>query len=110
MRPPRYWDQPHDQVTLRLEPGGNDNNLSDNNNITGFLANAPTPVKFDFVTFRLDHNLTQKAHFFGKYLYSRNLQVTSTQISAITGKPVVATTGNDLRGDGVIGALDYAFN
>ena len=93
-----------------LNPGGNDNNLSDNNNITGFLANAPTPVKFDFVTFRLDHNLTQKAHFFGKYLYSRNLQVTSTQISAITGKPVVATTGNDLRGDGIIGALDYAFN
>lgn len=93
-----------------LNPGGNDNNLSDNNNITGFLANAQTPVIFDFVTFRLDHNFTQKAHFFGKYLYSRNLQVTSNQIEAITGKPVIATSGNDLRGDGVIGALDYAFN
>jgi hypothetical protein len=49
-------------------------------------------------------------HFFGRYIYSRNLQITPTQIAALAGKPTIATTGNDTRGDGVIGALDYTFN
>jgi len=49
-------------------------------------------------------------HFFGRYIYSRNLQITPTQIAALAGKPTIATTGNDTRGDGVIGALNYAFN
>ena len=95
-----------------LNPAGNSSSVAgiDGNNTTGFLANASTPIKYDFVTFRLDHTFSPKAHFFGKYIYSRNLQTTPNQIEAITGKPVVATTGNDLRGDGVIGALDYAFN
>jgi Carboxypeptidase regulatory-like domain len=95
-----------------LNPAGNDPSLPgvDGTNTNGFLTNATTPIKQDFITFRLDHNFTDKMHFFGKYLYSRNLQVTPNQIEAIAGKPVIATTGNDLRGDGAIGALDYAFN
>lgn len=100
------------KALFALEPAGNDASLGgvDGNNTTGFLANASTPIKYDFTTFRLDHNFTQKMHFFGKYIYSRNLQTTPTQIEAITGKPVAATTGSDIRGDGAIGALDYAFN
>jgi hypothetical protein len=95
-----------------LNPAGNDPSLNgaDKNNTDGFLASATTPIKQDYVTFRLDHNFTQKMHFFGRYLYSRNLQVTPNQIEAITGKPVIAETGNFTRGDGAIGALDYAFN
>jgi hypothetical protein len=48
-------------------------------------------------------------HFFGKYLYSRDLQVTSNQEDIIGGK-ALAESGNFTRGDGVIAALDYAFN
>jgi Carboxypeptidase regulatory-like domain len=100
------------QAIYNLNPAGNDASLPgvDGNNTTGFLTSASTPIKYDFVTFRLDHNFSQKMHFFGKYIYSRNLQTTPNQIEAISGKPVAATTGNDLRGDGAIGALDYAFN
>ena len=94
-----------------LNPAGNDASLPgvDRNNTTGFLASAQTPVKDDYVTFRLDHNFTDKMHFFGRYIYSRNLNVTKTQIDTLNGK-TVATSGNDTRGDGAIGALDYAFN
>jgi hypothetical protein len=95
-----------------LNPAGNDTSVNgvDTNNTNGFRSTATTPILQDYITLRLDHNFTEKMHFFGRYIYSRNLQVTPNQIEAIAGKPVLATTGNDLRGDGVIGALDYAFN
>ena len=99
------------QALYQLDPAGNNASLPgvDGNNATGFVASASTPVKDDYVTFRLDHNLTQKAHFFGRYIYSRALTTTSTQIDTLNGK-TIATSGNDTRGDGAIGALDYAFN
>jgi hypothetical protein len=99
------------QALYNLNPVGNDPSLPnvDGNNTTGFVANAATPVKDDYVTFRLDQNITDKAHFFGRYLYSRALNVTPNQIDTLNNN-TVATTGNDTRGDGAIGALDYAFN
>lgn len=99
------------QALYNLNPAGNDPSLPnvDGNNTTGFVANAATPVKDDYVTFRLDQNITEKAHFFGRYIYSRALQVTPNQIDTLGGT-TIATTGNDTRGDGAIGALDYAFN
>jgi hypothetical protein len=99
------------QTLYNLNPAGNDPSLPnvDGNNTTGFVANAATPVKDDYVTFRLDHNFSDKAHFFGRYLYSRALNVTPLQINTLNNN-TVATTGNDTRGDGAIGALDYAFN
>jgi hypothetical protein len=99
------------QALFALEPAGNDTTVGgvDNNNTTGFRGTPTTPQKNDFITFRLDHNFTQKMHFFGKYLYSRNLQTTANQESILGGK-AVAETGSFVRGDGVIGALDYAFN
>ena len=99
------------QALYNLNPAGNDPSLPgvDGNNTTGFVANAATPVKDDYVTFRLDHNFSDKAHFFGRYLYSRALNVTPLQINTLNND-TIATTGNDTRGDGAIGALDYAFN
>src|SRR5580658_430982 len=99
------------QALYNLNPAGNDPSLPgvDGNNTTGFVANAATPVKDDYVTFRLDQNIGDKAHFFGRYLYSRARNVTPTQIDTLNNT-TIATTGNDTRGDGAIGALDYAFN
>jgi len=100
------------QALYNLNPEGTDPTVPgvDGNNTLGLRTTVTTPIKQDSVTFRLDHSFTQKMHFFGRYLYSRNLQTTPIQIAALAGKPAVATTGNDTRGDGVIGALDYAFN
>jgi hypothetical protein len=99
------------QKLYNLNPAGNDPSLPgvDGNNTTGFVADAATPVKDDYVTFRLDQNIGDKAHFFGRYLYSRALNVTPNQIDTL-GSTTIATSGNDTRGDGAIGALDYAFN
>jgi Carboxypeptidase regulatory-like domain len=99
------------QALYKLDPAGNDASLPgvDGNNTTGFVASASTPVKDDYVTFRLDHNFTEKMHFFGRYIYSRALNVTPTQIDTL-GNKTIATTGNFTRGDGAIGALDYAFS
>jgi len=100
------------QALYKLNPEGTDPSVAgaDGNNTLGLRTSVTTPIKQDYVTFRLDHGFTDKMHFFGRYLYSRNLQVTSSQISALAGKPALAATGNFTRGDGVIGALDYAFN
>jgi hypothetical protein len=102
------------QALYNLNPAGNSATVPattgtvDGNNTTGFVTTVGTPVKNDFITFRLDHNITQKMHFFGRYLYSRNLQVTPAQINTVSGN-AIATSGNDSRGDGAIGSLDYAF-
>ena len=100
------------QALYKLNPDGTDPSVNgaDGNNTLGLRTSVTTPIKQDYVTFRLDHNFTDKMHFFGRYIYSRNLQVTPLQIAALAGKTAVATTGNDTRGDGIIGALDYAFN
>jgi hypothetical protein len=100
------------QALYKLNPPGNDTtvNGADVNNITGFRASAAAPQKNDFVTFRLDHNFTDRLHFFGKYLYSRALGFPSNPQIDTLGKSAVVTGHNDLRGDGAIGALDYQIN
>lgn len=100
------------QALYKLNPEGNDPTVSgaDGNNTDGLRTSVTTPIKQDYVTFRLDHNFSDKLHFFGRYIYSRNLQVTSNQISALAGQPAIADTGNDTRGDGAIGSLAYTFN
>jgi Carboxypeptidase regulatory-like domain len=99
------------QALYNLNPAGNDSSVpgADGANTDGFRATASTPIKQDYVTFRLDHTFSDRAHFFGRYIYSRNLQVTPNQIDTLGGK-TIATSGNDLRGDGAIGSFDYAFN
>lgn len=100
------------QALYKLNPPGNDTTVTgaDVNNITGFRASAAAPQKNDFVTFRLDHNFTDRLHFFGKYLYSRALGFPSNPQIDTLGKSTVVTGHNDLRGDGAIGALDYQIN
>jgi hypothetical protein len=97
------------QALYKLNPTGNDTTVvgSDVNNITGFRASAAAPRKNDFITFRLDHNFTERLHFFGKYLYSRSLSFPSNPQIDTLGNAVVVTGHNNLRGDGAIGALDY---
>ena len=94
-----------------LDPSGTDPTVPgvDGVNTIGFRGTPTTPQKNDFITFRLDHNLSQKAHFFGKYIYSRALAVTSNQEN-ILGGTAIAESGNNTRGDGAIGALEYSFN
>ena len=92
-----------------LEPGGNDSTQGDGNNTTGFRGTPTTPQKNDFIFFRLDHNFTQKMHFFGDYAYARSLQTTANQ-EDISGGKAIAESGAQNRGDSAIGALEYAFN
>ena len=101
------------QALYNLNPEGNNASLPgvDPGNTTGFTSSAPLPVKDDYVTFRLDHNFSDKAHFFGRYIYSRALgpNPNATQIDTLNGKTSIVS-GQDIRGDGAIGAFDYAFN
>lgn len=94
-----------------LEPAGNSTNVAniDKNNTTGFVGTPTTPQKNDFIFFRLDHNFTQKMHFFGNYAYARSVQTTSNQEDIIGGK-AIAESGAQNRGDTAIGALEYTFN
>lgn len=92
-----------------LEPAGNDSTQGDGNNTTGFRGTPTTPQKNDFIFFRLDHNFTQKMHFFGDYAYARSLQTTANQ-EDISGGKAIAESGAQNRGDSAIGALEYAFN
>src|SRR5690349_24014041 len=64
------------------------------------IRRPPRSTLFPYTTlFRSDHNFSDKAHFFGRYIYSRNLNVTSNQIDTLNNK-TIATSGNDTRGDG----------
>ena len=99
------------QTLFKLNPEGNDSGVfgADGLNTIGFRSTVTTPIKNDFVTARLDHNFTDRVHFFGKYLYSRSIQITPTQIDTLNSQ-TIATSGSNIRGDGAIGSLDYAFN
>lgn len=58
---------------MALEPAGNNSTIGDGLNTTGFTANARSPLTDDFLTFRLDHNLSAKWHFNASFSYSRDL-------------------------------------
>lgn len=87
-----------------LMPGGNGAG-GDGLNTLGYSAQAATPTKDDDVSFRLDHNFTDKLHFFGRYFYDRNL-LPALQYDIRNGKPnEVGQFPN--RQDGAYGGLDY---
>jgi Carboxypeptidase regulatory-like domain len=94
-----------------MMPEGNDPSLGDGVNTIGLRANVAEPLKDDNVNFRLDHNFTQKVHFFGRYLYHRNLSLNASgsaagQIDLRSGTPI-NTSGSFLRGDGFITGLEW---
>ena len=90
-----------------LMPGGNGAG-GDGLNTLGFAGVVSEPTKNDYVSFRLDHNFTDKLHFFGRYFYTREI-LPAQQFDIRNGKPVVIASFPD-RNDGAYGGLDYQFS
>lgn len=100
------------QQLWNMLPNGNDPSAfgADGNNSIGFRSTVPAPLKDDFVAFKLDHNFTQKVHFFGRYTYSRDLTPSGTfnggQID-FSGGAARTSSNQFIRGDGFITGLDW---
>lgn len=94
------------QALWALLPPGNNPNLGDGLNTIGFSGAVPEPTKDDDVSFRLDHNFTDKLHFFGRYFYDRNLAPLGQLDIENTGSPMAVGSFPD-REDAAVGALDY---
>src|SRR4029077_19492431 len=56
------------------DPLGCNGNLTCQN-LSGYLYNVPSPIQEDAFNVRLDHNFSDKLHFFGRYAWFR--QITS---------------------------------
>jgi hypothetical protein len=88
-----------------LMPPGNTNAAGDGLNTMGYKGFASTPTKDDDVSFRLDHNFTDRLHFLGRYFYSRDLPPYPSY-DIRNGTPHAIGTLPD-REDGAYGGLDY---
>ncbi|MFZ0332767.1 MAG: carboxypeptidase-like regulatory domain-containing protein [Candidatus Acidiferrales bacterium] len=88
-----------------MPPTGNDSQVGDGLNTTGFRYSVEDPVKDDQISFRLDHNFTDRLHFLGRYFYDRDLEPLP-QFSIVDGKPSQVGNVPD-RNDGAYGGLDY---
>lgn len=90
-----------------LMPAGNDNTVpgADGVNILGLRGTVPASLKSDGVSVKLDHNFTDKVHFFGRYSYARSLSPNGGQIDLrnTPSNPSVS----QLRGDSIISGLDW---
>ncbi|HKW62959.1 MAG TPA: carboxypeptidase-like regulatory domain-containing protein [Candidatus Acidoferrum sp.] len=95
------------QALWNLMPTGNDNTVpgADGLNILGFRGTVPASLKSDGVGVKLDHNFTDKVHFFGRYSYARSLSPNGFQID-LRGTPSTPS-GSQLRGDSIISGLDW---
>ena len=97
------------QKLWKMMPEGNDPNVGDGVNTEGFRTSVAEPLKDDFVSFRLDHNFTDKVKFFGRYMYHRDLAPNATgssgQVSLLGN--TTATSASDIRGDGFTSGLDW---
>jgi hypothetical protein len=74
-------------------------------NTTGYGGNVSEPIKDDDVSFRLDHNFTDRLHFFGRYFYDRELTPLG-QLDIENGKNTSLGGAPD-RNDAAVGGLDY---
>jgi len=90
-----------------LMPTGNDNTVpgADGVNILGLRGTVPGQLKNDGVGVKLDHNFTDKVHFFGRYSYARSLSPNGGQID-LRGTPSTPSV-SQLRGDSIISGLDW---
>jgi Carboxypeptidase regulatory-like domain len=89
-----------------MMPHGTDTSIGDGNNTLGDRLNLAAPLKTDFISFRLDHKFTDKVQFFGRYMYSRNVQPNDFQVDLRGANPITPSNSN-LRGDGEYGGLDW---
>lgn len=87
-------------------PKGTDSTIGDGLNTLGDRLNLAAPLKYDFASFRLDHKFTDKVQFFGRYMYSRNLQPNDFQVDLRGATPITPSNSN-VRGDGEYGGLDW---
>jgi carboxypeptidase family protein len=91
-----------------LMPTGNDNTVpgADGVNILGLRGTVPASLKNDGVAVKLDHNFTDKVHFFGRYSYSRSLSPNGGQVD-LRGSSPTNPSVSQLRGDGIIAGLEW---
>ena len=89
-----------------MMPQGTDTTIGDGHNTLGDRLNLAAPLKTDFISFRLDHKFTDKVQFFGRYMYSRNVQPNDVQVDLRGSRPSTPSSSN-LRGDGEYGGLDW---
>jgi hypothetical protein len=89
-----------------MMPKGTDTTIGDGLNTDGIRLNLAAPLKTDFVSFRLDHKFTDKVQFFGRYMYSRNVQPNDFQVD-LRGANAITPSNSNLRGDGDYGGLDW---
>ncbi len=65
-------------------PAGNDSLYSgtgaDQHNVIGFLSTLKTPLTDDIYVGRIDHDFSEKWHFFGTYRFMRLVNLTSNQV------------------------------
>ena len=101
---------PTTAAMFALMPAGNDPTLGDGLNTTGFRGLAPTSLSLDAVTFRLDHKITQKLQFMGRYAYQRDLAPSATQLDIRDPNNVGVLRALNRRGTSVIGGVDYTIS
>jgi len=89
-----------------MMPKGTDTTIGDGLNTVGARLNLAAPLKTDFASFRLDHKFTDKVQFFGRYMYSRNVQPNDFQVDLRGANPITPSASN-VRGDGEYGGLDW---
>jgi hypothetical protein len=96
------------QALWGLMPTGNDNTVpgADGVNILGLRGTVPGQLKNDGVGVKLDHNFTDKVHFFGRYSYARSLSPNGGQIDLRGSSPTTPSV-SQLRGDSIISGLDW---
>lgn len=99
------------QQIFALMPAGNDPTLGDGLNTIGFRGNVSTPLTADAITFRLDHNFTERLQFMGRYSYQRSLSPLggTSQLDIRDPQAVVPLRALNNRGASVIAGLDYQF-
>ena len=93
-----------------LLPAGNDITLGDGRNTIGFRGSAPTSLKSDAVTFRMDHKITDKMQFMGRYSYQRNLAPQTAQLDIRNPAAVGILRALNQRGANVTAGVDYTFS
>jgi hypothetical protein len=88
-----------------LLPTGHNTSAGDGLNTIGFSDVVSEPTKDDDVSFRLDHNFTDKIHFFGRYFYDRDIEPLP-QLDIENGNAMALGSAPD-RNDAAVGGLDY---
>jgi hypothetical protein len=98
------------RAMFALLPAGNDVTLGDGRNTTGFRSTVPTSLKADEVTFRLDHKITEKMQFMGRYSYRRNLAPQTSQLDIRDSANVTSLRNLNQRGANVTAGFDYTLS